>query len=76
MLSRWMNVVSERVVPPIGPTCVPVACTVSQAIAFGLTVAEAMTFPHTMLVSFESRQVTRMGRLSSSGFGLKKCVMS
>ena len=71
-----MNVVPEKVSPPVGPTRVPTTCNLSQAIAPGVTDAEATSFAQTVLVFRESCHVTRTGVSTSSGLGLKKWVMS
>ena len=74
-----MNVAPARVPPPVGPTRLPTRCTNSQAIASWLTkfgsVDDAITRPHTVLVSVESCHVTRT-MPPSAGLGLKKWVVS
>ena len=59
--TRWTNVVSESVLPPVGPAWVPAVCSFTHGIApapVGSGI-EAIAFAHTMLVSRESSQVAR-----------------
>src|SRR4030095_2113785 len=74
VFTRWTNVVSESVVPPVGPTRDPTLTNFTQGIAFGSTVAAATAAAQTMLVSAESCHVARTTR-ASSGLGLLKCPM-
>src|SRR4029453_2866826 len=75
VFNRWMNVVPDSVSPPFGPSCAPTTCNLTQGIAVDLTVATAIAFAQTVLVSWESSQVTRTTP-PSSGLGLAKWVMS
>src|SRR6185295_1032574 len=75
VFTRWMNVVSNRVLPPVGPSALPTTSSRTQGIAVGETVATPVARAQTVLVSWESSQVTRTIP-GSSGLRLEKCVMS
>src|SRR5512144_497595 len=79
VLNRWTNVVTASVLPPVGPTWVPTACSVTHGIAPAATKLgsseDAVAFAQTTLVSAESCQVARTV-LFSKGLGLKKWVIS
>src|SRR5215471_11009288 len=69
-----MKVVSDSLLPPVGPSPAPTTWTNSQGIAPGSTETEAIAMPQTLLVSSEACQVTRELPFSN-GLGLRKWVM-
>ena len=61
VFTRWINVVRDSVLPPVGPTCFPTVCNLTQGMApdpFGSGTI-AIAFAHTTLVSRESCHETR-----------------
>src|SRR5215467_1221059 len=78
VFSRWIKAVRVNLAPPVGPCWSPTTSSKSQGIAPSSTKSgsedEAMALAQTALVSFECCQVAR-GMPSSSGLGLRKCVM-
>src|SRR5215208_4482378 len=79
VFTRCMNVVSDSVAPPVGPSSVPTARSSTQGTAPGTTKAGSVELAtaaaHTALVSCEDCHVTR-GVFLSSGLGLRKCVIT
>src|SRR6266576_3210891 len=79
VVNRWMTVVLDSVLPPVGPSWAPTTWSNTQGIAPALTKSgsreDAIARAHTVLVSTESSQVARTVSLSN-GLGLKKWVVS
>ena len=79
VFTRWMAVVCDSRSPDVGPVCLPTVRSRNHGMALGSTYAASVDIAaraaHTLLLSRECSHVAR-GSPASSGFALRKCVIS